>query len=75
MIESSRKRFYPLEIGDNVRVPFPIVDRAPIGPSASGTVTDIYSDRDAFQIGTKHGTCSIVTIGIHIAQHRSVASL
>ena len=57
MIESSRKRFCPLEIGDNVRVPIPIVDRAPIGPlSLIGTVTDIYSDGGAFQIGTKHGT-------------------
>ena len=57
MIESSRKRFCPLEIGDNVRVPIPIVDRAPIGPlSLIGTVTDIYSDGGAFQKGTKHGT-------------------
>ena len=57
MIESSRKRFRPLELGDNVRVPIPIVDRAPIGPlSLTGTVTDIYSNGGAFQIGTKHGT-------------------
>ena len=57
MIESSTKRFCPLEIGDNVRVPIPIVDRAPIGPlSLIGTVTDIYSDGGVFQIGTKHGT-------------------
>ena len=57
MIESSRKRFRPLEIGNNVRVPIPIVDRAPIGPlSLIVTVTDIYSDGGAFQIGTKHGT-------------------
>ena len=57
MIESSRKRFRPLELGDNVRIPIPIVDRAPIGPlSLIGTVTDIYSDGGAFQIGTKHGT-------------------
>ena len=43
MIESSRKRFRPLELGDNVRVPIPTVDRAPIGPlSLIGTVTDIY---------------------------------
>ena len=57
MIESSRKRFRPLEIGDNVRVPIPIVDRAPIGPlSLIGTVTEVYSEGGAFQVGTKHGT-------------------
>ena len=51
MIESGRKRFCPLEIGDNVRVPIPI------GPlSLIDTMTDIYSDGGAFKIGTKHGT-------------------
>ena len=49
--------FCPLEIGDNVRVPIPLVDRAPIGTlSLIGTVMDVYSDRGAFQIGTKQGT-------------------
>ena len=32
MIELSRKRFRPLELGDNVRAPIPTVDRTPIGP-------------------------------------------
>ena len=56
MIESSRKRFRPLEIGNNVRVPIPIVDRAPIGPlSLIVTVTDTYSDGGEFKIGTTVG--------------------
>ena len=57
MIDSSRKRFRPLELGDNVRLPIPTVLRAPIGPlSLTGTLTDTYSDGGAFQIGTKYGT-------------------
>ncbi len=56
MIESSSKRHKPLQPGDNVRIPIPIVDRAPIGPlSLLATVTGVSPSGSVFQVGTKHG--------------------
>ena len=56
MIKSSNKRIKLLEVGDNVRIPIPSVDRAPLGPtSLVGTVLGVSSTGNTLQLGTKHG--------------------
>ena len=55
MIKSSNKRIKLLEVGDNVRIPIPSVDRAPLGPtSLVGAVLGVSSTGNT-QLGTKHG--------------------
>ena len=56
MIKSSNKRIKLLEVGDNVRIPIPSVDRAPLGPtSLVGAVLGVSSTGNTLQLGTKHG--------------------
>ena len=56
MIKSSNKRIKLLDVGDNVRIPIPSVDRAPLGPtSLVGAVLGVSSTGNTLQLGTKHG--------------------
>ena len=48
--------FKLLEVGDNVRIPIPSVDRAPLGPtSLVGAVLGVSSTGNTLQLGTKYG--------------------
>ena len=52
MIKSSNKRIKLLEVGDNVRIPIPSVDRSPLGPtSLVGAVLGVSSTGNNLQLG------------------------
>uniref|UniRef100_A0A914P3W6 Uncharacterized protein n=1 Tax=Panagrolaimus davidi TaxID=227884 RepID=A0A914P3W6_9BILA len=54
MLESSAKRFKPLEVGQNVRVPVADVDRAKTDArNILGVILD--KQDDFYKVGTKHG--------------------
>ena len=55
MLQDSNKRFQPLEVGDNVRVPVPHVDRGVADPpNLVGVVTEVTPDGN-YRVGTTHG--------------------
>uniref|UniRef100_A0A914PYL6 Uncharacterized protein n=1 Tax=Panagrolaimus davidi TaxID=227884 RepID=A0A914PYL6_9BILA len=54
LLESSAKRFKPLEVGQNVRVPVADVDRAKTDArNILGVILD--KQDDFYKVGTKHG--------------------
>ena len=55
MLKQSEKHFPRLEVGDNVRVAVPRVDRGSSDPpNLLGVVTDV-TEHGSFKIGTKEG--------------------